>query len=141
MLRHVAPVAFGRSVERLHVHGLPDGPGLDLGPVQIFDQSVPGTPKFTFVDEKTTQPIGMQPITCLWHKLDSRKAGQIFGVAQCNSSSLLNTFVQGAQLPAPDTSEYIAESIVVAQFAVLVSETGFAGLSRPKLCLPNQFRI
>src|ERR1022692_2714047 len=139
VIGYFAAVTLRLGVERLKVHGLPYGAGLDIGGVETSNKLVARTPELFLVDQKTTQPIGVQPIGGLRHKRDTGQVAEGLVIAECNGTSLVDAKSENLKLTASNPGQHVAHAVVVAHFGMLVSDTGIARLGGPEAGLVYPF--
>src|SRR5664280_436412 len=90
------------GIQRLEVHGLPDGAGLDVCGIQGADEFVARATDLPLFDQEATQPICMQAVRRLRHERDAGKVREGVAIAERDGPSLLDTKVQACELPPSD---------------------------------------
>ena len=74
----------------------------------------------------------MQAVGCLRHQRDSRNVRERVPIVERDLPPATDPIVEDEQLPASDSSEHVAETIVVAHLAVLVTDPRITRLRRPE---------
>src|SRR5690606_16309106 len=124
-LRHLATVIRRPRKNGLQMHGLPQGPRLDILRLEGQAQALAREPAADGrIDKHTAQPaVGEKALRLLLKtELDTphRPPGKILPVPRPIGAPLRHTLVQNLHLPPTDTRAYIAHPVVVAYLAVLV---------------------
>ena len=76
----------------------------------------------------------MQAVRSLRHKNDTRQIGERVAVSEGYGPALLDAQIEDFELTPSDAREDVAHAVVVAEFRMLIRESGIACLLGPEAC-------
>ena len=146
-------ISFGNykgviSIDRLHVHGLPDrsGFGIDgcqgiedllgggfagLGFVEVVAFAADHGGHGFFVDDEAAEPEVWAAFFAVPGVHFDWEVGEAFFVALVDRAFLSDVLVKVGELAADDSGDDVGHAVVVADLFVLVPGSGFAALGGP----------
>jgi hypothetical protein len=119
---HLAAVPLVPGVERLQVHGLPEGPRLDVLRRERLDDPIAGHAAPPLVEEEAGEPVGVQAVGRLRHERERRDVGERVAVPEGDLTTLLHPPIEHLELPAADPRQHVGEAVVVADLRVVVGD-------------------
>src|SRR5260370_25466641 len=111
---------LGARENRLKVHRLPNGPGLDILRVEGDPERLPIHAELSWLNRQTGQPTGVPPPRCLGHELDARKVAERFEIKRKVASASRYARLEHPQLPPSHGGEHVAQPAALTDRHVLV---------------------
>ena len=134
-------VHLGAGEDRLEMHGLPDGAGLDVLGFQREPNLLAGDARYFGINGQASQPAGRLSPRSLQLHGHAWQRHEGFGVGLEMSATTRDFAGETGELAEPDAGGDIAETVIITDGGMLVMRRGVPRLGRQETRLLGQFGI